>query len=410
MRLVKRSPWRLGLGILVAGLVMAPGVRADVTVDQTGSLVIYPKVVSDGVRDTLIQLSNRSNSFAFVHCFYVNAMGSCSVSGDACRVDGECPTGETCVRTCDAQNFDLTLTAQQPIQWRVSTGRLSSPFFPPCRPGTPCQCTPDPSSGQLVCPGLTVGDVNAPFVPQIGTAFEGELKCYQTDADGAPIAGNALKGTATIETLATGDISEYNALSVAAGQVNTNRDLLLDGNEYNACPARAVFVAPGENSTDAFTEATVSTELTLASCTELFEEAVPAPVRVRIVGYNELELPLSVEAFEFDCFDSRRLADLPGNVFDVANGTLWKIRVTPSAANVCLTGANRGGTCSSDADCPGAATSPGGQSLGCRPSPGVIGVAEQFFTTGPGVGSAAYNLHVEDEPRRTFDIITVTTP
>ena len=404
MRLVKRSPWLLGLGMLLAGVVMAPGARADVTTDQSGSLVIYPKVISDGTRDTLIQLSNRSNTFAFVHCFYVNTMGSCSVSGDNCRMDRDCPTGETCVRTCDAQNFDLTLTAQQPIQWRVSTGRLTVPFAPPCRPDQPCQCTVDQASGQLVCPGLTVGDTNSAFVPQIGSNFEGELKCYQTDADGAPIGGNALKGTATIEDLATGQISEYNALSVLAGEPNTNRDLLLDGGEYNACPARVVFVAPGENSTDAFTGATVTTELTLASCTELFEEAVPAPVTVRIVGHNEMELSQSIEAFQFDCFLSRRLGDLPGSVFDVTLGNLWKIRVTPSSSSVCLTGTNRGGTCTTDADCPGFATSPGGLSLGCRPSPGVIGVAEQFF----GAGSAAYNLHVEGQ--RQFDIITVTTP
>lgn len=408
MRLVKRSPWLLGLGMLLAGVVMAPGARADVTTDQSGSLVIYPKVISDGTRDTLIQLSNRSNNFAFVHCFYVNTMGSCSLSGGSCRRDSDCVPGETCVRTCDGQNFDLVLTPQQPIQWRVSTGRLTVPFAPPCRPGQTCQCTFDTSSGQLVCPGLTVGDTNSAFVPQIGPNFEGELKCYQVDADGAPFGGNALKGTATIETLSTGQISEYNAISVLSGQVNPNRDLLLNGTEYNACPRNVVFVAPGEGSTDSFTTATVSTEVTLASCTELFEEAVPAPVTVRFVGYNELELTQSVEAFQFDCFFNDRLRELPGNVFSSTQGELWKIRVTPSSSNVCLTGTNRGGSCSSDADCPDFQTSPGGESLGCRPSPGVVGVAEQFFFRGLLEGTAAYNLHQESS--RTFDIITVTTP
>jgi hypothetical protein len=255
---------------------------------------------------------------------------------------------------------------------------------------------------------LTLGAENSPFVPQIGTNFEGELKCYQVNADGEPLAGNALKGTATIETIATSQISEYNAISVAAIRPNTDRDLLLDNVEYNACPQSVVFVAPGEGSTDGFTGATVSTEITLASCTELFEERVPAPVTVRFVGYNEMELSQSVEAFRFDCFFSDRLAELPGNVFSVAQGDLWKIRVTPSSSNVCLTGSNRGGVCASDADCPGALTGPGGTSLGCRPSPGVIGVAEQFYTASSVDGAAAYNLH--QEGARNFDIITVTTP
>jgi hypothetical protein len=232
--------------------------------------------------------------------------------------------------------------------------------------------------------------------------------------------GNALKGTATIETIGAGQISEYNAISVAMiraiedpndpndpDQLSSNRDLLLDNAEYNACPQSVVFVAPGEGSTDRFTGATVTTEITLASCTELFEERVPVPVRVRFVGHNEMELSQSVEGFRFDCFFSGRLADLPGNVFSWTQGALWKIRVTPSSSNVCLTGDRQGEECNNDSECLGALTGPGGTSLGCRPSPGVIGVAEQFYTASGVDGAAAYNLH--QEGARSFDIITVTT-
>jgi hypothetical protein len=260
---------------------------------------------------------------------------------------------------------------------------------------------------------LTLGAENSPFVPPVGTDFEGELKCYQVDDSDderpVPVLGNALKGTATIETIGTGQISEYNAISIAAKSNDQNDELLLDGGEYNACPESVVFVAPGEGSTDAFTGAALSTEITLASCTELFEEGVPAPVRVRFVGYNEMEQSLSVEGFRFDCFFSGRLAELPGNVFSATLGKLWKIRVTPSSSNVCLTGRSRNpdGTCASDADCEGFVIRPGGTSLGCRPSPGVIGVAEQFYTASGVDGVAAYNLH--QEGARSFDIITVTT-
>ena len=93
--------------------------------------------------------------------------------------------------------------------------------------------------------------------------------------------------------------------------------------------------------------------------------------------------------------------------------------VTPSSSNLCQTGANRGLTCSSDADCPGFLSSSGicsissatlcqvntdcpagetcgGQSLGCRPASGILGVAEEFHSlTGRPDGTAAVNLHLE---------------
>ncbi|GIW44505.1 MAG: hypothetical protein KatS3mg077_1787 [Candidatus Binatia bacterium] len=419
MRLVKRSPWLMGLGVLLAGLVTAPGARADVTSDESGTLLIYPKVVSDGVRDTLIQMSNRTNSFVMVHCFYINASGSCSsTTTQSCEIDADCPTGETCIRQCNSTNFELALTAQQPVQWRVSTGRLTVIPSSPCRPGQPCQCSVD-NSGQLVCPGMLVGQNNSSFVPPVGTDFVGELKCYQIDSNGDPTPGNALKGTATIETIATGQISEYNALAVAANAdtgngLNNDRELRLNFNgsgagELNYCPASLVFTANAEGVTDAFSGATISTELTLVPCSELLEENLPAPVRLRFVGYNEFEQPLSIEAFSFDCFLNRRLADLPvtgGGLFVNGAQELWKIRIAPRPVNVCYSGSNRGGQCTADSECPGALTGPAGTILGCLPASGVLGVAEEFHTLG-NVGTAAFNLRHEGSRSGFGDIITL---
>jgi len=424
MRLVKRSPWLMGLGVLLAGLVTAPGARGDVTSDESGTLIIFPKVVSDGVRDTLIQLSNRTNSFVQVHCFYINASGTCSSTGEqSCEIDTDCPANEVCIRQCNATNFELALTAQQPVQWRVSTGRLTTIPSAPCRPGQPCQCTLD-TSGQLVCPGMLIGYNNASFVPPVGSQFVGELKCYQTNA-GDPYPGNALKGTATIEHLGSAQISEYNALTVAANAdtsngLNTDKELRLNwtgtgAGELNSCPESLVFTANAEGVTDAFTGATISTELTLVPCSELIEEDLPAPVRVRFVGYNELEQQVSIEAFRFDCFLNRRLADLPvsgGGIFVSGNGDLWKIRISPLPVNVCYSGSNRGASCTQDSDCgDNVLTGPADTRLGCLPASGVLGVAEEFYTV-PGMpsfldGTAAFNLRHEGSRSGFGDIVTL---
>src|SRR5262249_15607607 len=63
-------------GILGAGslaIVMTAGAAwADVTTERPGSILILPKIVADGTRDTLIEVSNATNSLTTAHCFYVN--------------------------------------------------------------------------------------------------------------------------------------------------------------------------------------------------------------------------------------------------------------------------------------------------------------------------------------------------
>ena len=419
MRLVKRSPWLTGLGVLLAGVMVGGAARADVTSDDAGSIIIYPKVISDGSRDTLIQLSNRSNSTVFVHCFYVNGTGTCSLTTDqSCLLDTDCPVPESCVQACTANDFDVILTAQQPTAWRASTGRLSSLTPGPCRVGQPCECIPG-INGQQVCPGFEVAANNAPFVPGVGTDFRGELKCYQATADGAPLAGNALKGTATIETLASGQISTYNALTVTANTalvngLDINSDLRLNlpsggtVGEFNACPNNLVFTTVGQGVVDTETNATVTTELTLVPCTELLEEAEPVPVIASLVGFNEFEQQLSA-LLRFDCFFNGSLSDIPGAAFDAVSGSVWKIRVTPSTSTICLTGENRGDVCTTDADCgDNVLTSPGLVSLGCQPAPGVLGVVEEFYSiAGQPDGTAAFNVHMEGQRTGFGDIITV---
>src|SRR5262245_49441846 len=74
MRVLKRNPWLAGLGVLLAMLVLsARTASADASTDRAGSIIAFPKVISDGTRDTLIQISNVLNQPVFAHCVYLDA-------------------------------------------------------------------------------------------------------------------------------------------------------------------------------------------------------------------------------------------------------------------------------------------------------------------------------------------------
>lgn len=433
MRGLKRNPWLFGLGVLLAILVVYGGeARAfpnDVTTDQSGSIVIFPKVVAAGTRDTLIQITNTSNSPVLAHCVYI-ATGTCSTTeSQHCTANAECPSGETCLLSCTEDDFDIFLTAQQPTMWRASTGRAQPCASIACKKGDPyCTCKLDPASGSLLCPGSQFGPgVNGCgglAVKPVGTNFIGELKCFQVtpnEEPPRPFSGNALKGEAVIENLTNGQVSEYNAVAIPglSGNNMDNTLKLLDAqspvsgvNEYGSCPGSIVINHYADDAPEPFTGAHVTTEITLVPCTEL-----PGLVATRSIVsfkiFDEMESSISVDGVNFDCYFSRRLRDIDAGlqfdpVLDAMAGIFRKMRVTPSSSMLCLTGTNRGGVCTSDAQCPGAASG-----LGCAPAPSVIGVAEEFYqTTGKpdADGSAAFNAFVDRPPNASPRFDTIVLP
>jgi hypothetical protein len=412
MRGLKRNPWLIGRGVLLAILVYGSQARADVFTDQPGSIVVFPKVVADGTRDTVIHMANTSNMPAQAHCFYVNALGFCSVTvSDSCRANTDCPVGEFCQPIWEETDFDLFLTAQQPTQWRVSTGRITDITFPACDlQDQVCSCDIDYASGGLVCPGFPpgTGSQGSFAVLPVGTAFEGELKCLQTlDDFQTPLSQNSLKGEALIETLSSGEISVYNGIGISGLQGNNgNNDLLLNNVEYNACPRNLIMNHFSDGAEDDFSGAVVNTELTLVPCTELFEEQLPTRSRALFTIVNEFEQPLSAE-ITFDCYLNRRLTDISTQFSEANIGSQFaKTRITPPNSSICQTGLNTGLPCSSDGDCPGFLTTPGGTSLGCRPWTGLLGVAEEFYSIGiRPFGTAAVDLHMEGSRGAPGDII-----
>ena len=80
------------IGLLLAACAAATA-RAETTTERSSSILIFPKVVFDGTRDTFIQISNTANSMVYAHCFYVNAAPFCVGAGD-------CVAG-TCTGRCD---------------------------------------------------------------------------------------------------------------------------------------------------------------------------------------------------------------------------------------------------------------------------------------------------------------------
>ena len=57
---------------ILAGAALAAGVAQaqGFSTERPGSILIFPKVVNDNV-DTIIQITNTSNSMTYAHCFYV---------------------------------------------------------------------------------------------------------------------------------------------------------------------------------------------------------------------------------------------------------------------------------------------------------------------------------------------------
>src|SRR5215470_14253809 len=121
------------VGIMAAALIglMVGGAQAQVTTERSASILVFPRVISEGTHDTIIQITNTSNSMVFAHCFYVNGAPTF-------------PDLPPCHNTTHCTNpplwqeldFDIALTQQQPTHWVVSRGRLVDPEDRPCTNGS----------------------------------------------------------------------------------------------------------------------------------------------------------------------------------------------------------------------------------------------------------------------------------
>jgi hypothetical protein len=321
MRMVKWSTFLSGLcGMAVALGVMATSARADVVTEKPASIVVFPKVIATGTLDTIIQITNTSNSMVHARCFYVDAQLPPGCEREEPRIG--------CTPLWQETDFTIWLTRQQPTVWLVSDGRQNNPG--------------DDFLTNTYGSGIDPGPV-----PPTASGFMGELKCVQTMADGTPIGSNSLKGEATIKsTGGSRDVSKYNAIGIQGSELvgGTGNILLLnrprDGSrpgQYNACPQTLLVNHFSDSAPDPVSGDPVVTELTLVPCSQDFERQIPGTVTVQFTIFNEYEERFSAST-TVTCWKNIRLTDIdsPNNAgnsvfsFSRLGSTAVHTRIAPT--------------------------------------------------------------------------------
>lgn len=314
----------------------------------SGSVVVLPKIVADQARDTVVQLTNGRNRQAFAFCFYLNGL----------PVDPTQPPGPMNPPLLTTTAFSLHLTAQQPIQWTVSSGR-------PSQPGAPADPGP---------------------IPPMPIPFVGELKCVEVDETMIPIAGDALTAAATLLGPA-GDVSKYDAITLRGlDNLNSDNVLELDDVEFTACPRELIFnvIADGAQNPVLGAGSTVSNRLTVVTCREDFEAKQFGTTTVSAITTDEFELSLSASFIVNGFLD----IDLPGlsAAFLSSGESFRQLRLQSTSVMRCVGGTSNGAPCLVDADCAGGAR--------CLLQSPILGVMESTHTDGAGKsGRATQNPH-----------------
>lgn len=338
------SGWLRSSYVLFNGITLALSpwpADAQVSTEQSTSVIVFPKVIADGSRDTLLQVSNASNGQVRATCFYVNAQ----------RLFPGQPPGPLNPPLWQATKFDITLTAQQPTSWVVSIGRPDSPLDPPC------QFFPLPNY-DCYGAGEDPGDV-----PPVPPDFVGEVVCIEVDALLNPISGNHLTGEATIKDLSSGDVAKYSAIGLVGFETNDGDAALVLGQEYAACPDAWLLdhTTDGSEIPSVGAGSSLHTDVTIVPCSQDFDNLIPAQVAVQFFMTNEFEQNFSAST-TVDCWGDFTLSDV--NVLFGSLGTLTAhTQIRPAA----LQG-------------------------------GILVVAEEFRSTGgvePVVASAAANVYAE---------------
>jgi hypothetical protein len=244
--------------------------RAEVTTDQPGAILVFPKIVSNDEEDTTIQITNATGFRVFARCFFVDA------SVDPISQDPRWLVTD----------FRTTLTRLQPTVWVAGQGLPAVP-----NDGRPDDLYPGP-------------------IPPVSEGFIGELRCIVVDESERPIARNALIGEATITQRADGATRKYRAIAVP-GLPNNNGDntLLLDDVEYSSCPRAILFNHFFDDAPDPITAAPLKSRLIVVPCSLDMENSVPGTSRLAIEVFNEFEQMLST-ALPVVCFEDIELSTI----------------------------------------------------------------------------------------------------
>lgn len=310
----------MGLAAIVGlGASIQPA-AAIVTTEQSASILVFPKVIANGSRDTIIQITNTSNNMRHAHCFYV----------DGAPEDPNAPVGPFNPPRWVETDFDIWLTKQQPTHWVVSTGRWDDPSDATCRTVACNPANSGTNNGQADCcdAGFDPGRI-----PPMGPFFTGELKCIEVDASGFPVGGNSLKGEATLVDTNIFEVSKYNAIGLRGFDTNNMDGILClggsvtgecaSGPEYEACPRLWIMDHPAigapnpaidsqpfcqiDQPTDVCSS--VQTTLTVVPCSQDYERQAPASIVLQFLVTNEYEQTFSTST-TVTCWGSWELSEI----------------------------------------------------------------------------------------------------
>ena len=368
-----RSVAAVAAGVLLVGVSLS---RAEISSDRPAAIVTFPKLVVDLNRgiDTMVRLSNTSQTPLRLHCFWVDATPRCDNGPGSCISGiGIAPTcAGTCVDNWTETDFRLTLTGNQPIGWRISQGMRDCLSTSQTDPSQPCF----PLDGVTrIGPG---GQSNAvsriPPVPH--DEFVGYLQCIAIDDNGAPVERNDLQGEALITRTDTPlplppaaiDVDSYNGVGLSAipgtndfdgnlclggcspgkCSVTKSQSCFSDGDcpagercsvqcqsnpscprgpEYDGCPNILVLDHFFDGGVDPVSDLPVVTDLTLVPCTQDYLRQNPEKVTVQFLVFNEFEQRFSTSR-PVTCFKEFQLSNIDtsfneNSIFSAAvNGTL----------------------------------------------------------------------------------------
>lgn len=370
MRRQKTQIGLLGLAAMVGLAWGSAPASARVDTERSASIIVFPKVIAelDGSRDTIIQITNTTNSMRHAHCFYV----------DGSPEDPSLPVGPLNPPRWVETDFDIWLTRQQPTHWVASTGRWVNPEDATCRTAS---CDPS-SSGATDSPCCGAG-FDPGRIPPVGPFFTGELKCVEVDASGFPVPGNSFIGTATLVD-PQGDVSKYNAIGLRGLPDVNNLDgtLCLGGGASDACPTGAEYEGCPQTwmidhyaagATDGPSGATVSPSITVVPCSQNYETQAPATVTLQFAITNEYEQTFSAST-SVTCWADLELSQI-NNVFteNAVGGRILQTRLRSAAGT------------------------PGG----------VMVVLEETFDGGSSVARSAQNVHNSVANQVAQDLIVI---
>ncbi|MGD9762971.1 MAG: hypothetical protein AB7V27_04570 [Candidatus Binatia bacterium] len=303
------------LSLLAAGavcMVLSPAAQADTFSDTGAAVLVWPEVLVGPNTDTVLQITNQSNAPVAAHCFYVNANSRCSNTGVPCTSSASCtqpgsPFVGACVPGWVEINFDIFLTANQPLGWSAENGLGGDEV--PCQGGFFSPCTGNQGTR----------------IPPVGeTPFVGELKCIQVDpitrlpqacgGGGLAPCRNDLEGGATITdvNLLTGIVNpaRYNAVGLRTAGRNDGDNLLIiggdpEGAEYQPCSEVLVFNHLFDGAEDPISGEITSTTVALVPCTQDFLAQQIPSVTAQFLVYNEFEQRFSTSRLVSCVLNSR---------------------------------------------------------------------------------------------------------